>query len=264
MYNYDKRNLKIGGFMQRYFIENEQMVDGEVIITGEDVHHIRDVMRGRVGDNVILCTCDKVSYLVEIVDLNQMEVKFKVVEKRIEFVELPILVTIAQGITKGDKFDFVLQKATECGASEFIPVAMKRSIAKIDAKKADKKVFRWRKIAMEAARQAHRQIVPSVGMPIDMKDLIQMAMRYDVCLFAYEACDTDNQQALADEIKKFETGMRVLILIGPEGGIDEVEVDVLRRAGFRAIGLGPRILRTETAPIYVMSALSYALEIEGR
>ena len=250
--------------MQRYFIKSEQMVDGEAIITGEDVHHISNVMRASVGDNVILCTCAKLSYLARIVALNKVVVKVRVVEKKEENVELPIFVTIAQGITKGDKFDLVLQKATECGASRFVPVAMKRSVAKIDEKKVDKKVLRWQKIVLEATRQSHRQVVPIVGMPVDMKGLISMAKLYDVCLFAYEAYDMDSHRGLADAVSKFEPSMKVLVLIGPEGGIDKEEVDMMMNAGFRAIGLGPRILRTETAPIYVMSALSYALEIEGR
>jgi len=250
--------------MQRYFIKNDQLVNDQAIIIGDDVHHISNVMRANVGDHIILCACDKKSYLVEITHLGKIEIKVKVVETREENVELPIFVSIAQGITKGDKFDLVLQKATECGASAFLPVAMKRSVAKIDEKKASKKILRWQKIAMEAARQSHRQVVPHVHMPVDMKGLISMAAEYDVCLFAYEGYCDNSQYGLADAISKFESGMRVLILIGPEGGIDGEEFDMLIEDGFREVGLGPRVLRTETAPIYVMAALSYALEIEGR
>lgn len=255
--------LNIGDEMQRYFIRNDQLVDNKVTITGDDVHHISNVMRANVGDHIILCTSDKKSYLVEVIDLNKAEVKVKVVETKEEDVELPISVTIAQGITKGDKFDLVLQKATECGASAFVPVAMKRSVAKIEAKKAAKKVGRWQKIALEAARQSHRQLIPDVRMPVDMKGLIAMTGEYDVCLFAYEAHDGDSQRALADVIAGFKPGIRVLVLIGSEGGIDELEVDMLTEVGFKAVGLGPRILRTETASIYVMSAISYATEIVG-
>ena len=249
--------------MQRYFIKSDQLVDDQVIITGDDIHHIRDVMRASVGDRIILCTCAKKSYLVEIIYLHKMGIKVQVVEAIAENTELSVFVAIFQGIAKGDKFDFVVQKATECGASEFVPVAMKRSVARFDEKKASKKVERWQRIAYEAARQAHRQVVPSVKMPVDIKGLIRMAGEYDVCLFAYEVSDVDSRCALADEIKKFAAGIRVLVLIGPEGGIDQSEVDLLLNAGFIAIGLGPRILRTETASVYVMSAISYALEVEG-
>ena len=250
--------------MQRYFIKSDQLVDDQAFIIGDDVHHIRDVMRMSVGDRIILCTCDKKTYLVEITHLNKMKIKTKIIDTIAENAELMVLVSISQGITKGNKFDFVLQKATECGVNEFIPVTMKRSIAKIDGAKGNKKVERWQRIALEAARQSHRQVVPSVKMPVDIKGLVSMAGEYDMCLFAYEECGVDSQYALADAIRKFEPGMRVLVLIGPEGGIDQAEASLLIKAGFTAVGLGPRILRAETAPIYVMSAISYALEIEGR
>ena len=247
--------------MQRYFIKNDQLVDNQMIIVGDDVHHILHVMRANVGERLILCTCDKKSYLAEITHLNKMEVRVKVVESMKENIELPIFVMIAQGIMKGDKFDLVVQKATECGASAFTPVSMKRSVARLDVNKADKKVLRWQKIALEAARQSHRQVVPHVGMPVDIKELISMRTEYDLCLFAYEGYCEDAQHGLADVMSELEPGMRVLVLIGPEGGIDGLEFDLLVIAGFKEIGLGPRILRAETAPIYVMAALSYALEI---
>jgi len=254
--------------MQRYFIKNDQLIDDDqAIIIGDDVHHIRDVMRFSVGDRIILCTYDKRSFLAEITYLNRMEIAAKVVEEKAENVELPIFVTISQGITKGDKFDLVVQMATECGASDFVAVAMKRSVAKIDEKKTQKKVERWQRIALAAARQSHRQIVPSIKMPVDLKGLVAMACEYDVCIFAYEmraqTSDLRPQNVLADVIRKFKPRMRVLVLIGPEGGIDESEAHILIEAGFKEVGLGPRILRTETAPIYVMSTISYALEIEG-
>jgi len=247
--------------MQRYFIKSDQLVDNQITIVGDDVHHIRDVMRANVGEHLILCTCGKKTYLVEITHLSKMEVKMKVVESKEENVEFPIFVTIAQGITKGDKFDLVVQKATECGASAFVPVTMKRSVARFDVEKADKKVLRWQKIALEAARQAHRQVVPHVSMPVEIKELISMRNEYDLCLFAYEGYCEDAQHGLADAISALAPGKRVLVLIGPEGGIDGLEFDLLATAGFKEIGLGPRILRAETAPIYVMAALSYALEI---
>ena len=247
--------------MQRYFINNKQLINDQVTIQGDDVHHITNVMRGSVGERLMVC-CEKKSYLAEITLLSKTEVRLRVVEEKEENVELPVFVTIAQGIVKGDKFDLVIQKGAECGASGFVPVVMKRSVARIDGAKADKKVARWQKIALEAARQSHRQVVPVVKMPVDMRGFLELAANYDVCLFAYEAFDDEARYKLADVIGYLESGMRVLVLIGPEGGIDEDEVVLLTEAGFKAIGLGPRILRTETAPIYVLSALSYGLEIE--
>ena len=250
--------------MQRYFIKSDQLVDDQAIIVGNDAHHIRDVMRASVGDRIIVCTCDKKSYLAEITHLHRREIKVKIVESRVENAELAVFVSISQGIVKGDKFDMVVQKGTECGATGFIPVSMKRSVAKIDPNKARKKMERWQKIALEAARQSHRQVVPYVNRPVDITSLVVMASEYDMCLFAYEECGINSQSALADAISELEPEMRVLVLFGPEGGIAQSEVCLLIEAGFRAVGLGPRILRAETASIYVMSAISYALEIEGR
>jgi len=251
-------------FMQRYFIEKTQLINDEAIITGEAAHHLRNVMRASIGEQVIICTGKQSSYLAEITHLHKMNITVRIVEKRKENVELPIFVTIAQGITKADKFDLVLQKATECGATAFIPVAMQRSVAKIEATKAAKKNQRWQKIVLEAARQSHRQIVPKVANPLAINDLISLTSQYDICLFADEAYATNCQKPLAKIMDKLKRDLRILVLIGPEGGIADSEVELLTNAGFSAIGLGPRILRTETAAIYLMSALSYVLEIEGR
>jgi len=248
--------------MQRYFIKDDQIKNGLATITGSDVHHMVNVMRVDVGDQVILCTDQKKSYVVEILSLTKTEVEVKVVNPKEEFVELPVFVTIAQGIIKSDKMDWVIQKGTECGASKFVPVRMKRSVAKVDPKKVSSKVERWQKIALEAARQSHRQVVPKVADVIDFTGLLKLKEQHDVCLFAYEAFSGEDRQRLATTLRDGEDGARILILVGPEGGIDEIEVDALTKAGFMPIGLGPRILRTETAPIYVLSAISYALEIE--
>ena len=247
--------------MQRYFVNSNQIIDDCATISGTDVHHLTNVMRASVGDQILLCSDARETFLAAITAITKTEVMMQIVAKKEENVELPVFVTIAQGITKGDKFDLVVQKATECGASAFVPVAMKRSVAKIESGKSEKKIERWQKIALEAARQAHRQVVPNVMMPVEMKGVLAMASDYDVCLFAYEAFDETAKTALATVANGLSVGQRVLVVIGPEGGIDESEVKLLADAGFLTVGLGPRILRTETAPIYVMAALSYALEI---
>ena len=247
--------------MQRYFINSNQLVDDKATITGEDVHHITTVMRAKVGDELLLVCDAQVTYLVAILTMSKTEVTVQIMAEKRENVELPIAVTIAHGITKGDKFDLVVQKGTECGAGTFLPVAMKRSVAKIDPAKAAKKVERWQKISLEAARQAHRQHVPAVMTPVDIKDLVAMTKDYDMCLFAYEGFDEASRKGLATAVNQLKPGARLLVLVGPEGGIDQTEVAHLTSAGFLSIGLGPRILRTETAPIYILSALSYALEV---
>lgn len=250
--------------MQRYFVDISQMNLDEVTLTDGDAHHLVNVMRQQLGDVVLLCTSDKKTYFAEITQLSKGSVLLKVVGPKEENPELPVFVTLAQGLPKGDKLETIVQKATECGAVAYVPVGMKRSIVKLDPKKVGAKLVRWQKIALEAARQSHRQVVPQVMAPTDLTGLINMASDFDVCLFAYEAHTEDVAHGLADVIAQLTPEMKVLVLVGPEGGVDETEVIELIAAGFKVVGLGPRIMRTETAPIYIMSALSYGLEIERR
>lgn len=248
--------------MQRYFLKNHQFQAKQVRITDEDAHHIARVMRMEVGERIIVCNEDKECYYLTITAVTPDEVTGEIGEAIESDTELPIEVTIAQGLPKGDKFEWVIQKATECGASEFIPLNMERSVVKLDAKKASKKVERWNKIAKEAAEQSHRQMVPTVTDVYTFKQLLDRASQYDVCLFAYEETAKQGQLAqLKQSLREIQTNGKMLVVVGPEGGISEKEETLLLQSGFKPCALGPRILRTETAPIYILSAISYALEL---
>ena len=248
--------------MQRYFLKNHQFQAKQVRITDEDAHHIARVMRMEVGERIIVCNEDKECYYLTITAVTPDEVTGEIGEAIESDTELPIEVTIAQGLPKGDKFEWVIQKATECGASEFIPLNMERSVVKLDAKKASKKVERWNKIAKEAAEQSHRQMVPTVTDVYTFKQLLDRAAQYDVCLFAYEETAKQGQLAqLKQSLSEIQTNGKMLVVVGPEGGISEKEETLLLQSGFKPCALGPRILRTETAPIYILSAISYALEL---
>ena len=248
--------------MQRYFLKNHQFQVKQVRITDEDAHHIARVMRMEVGERIIVCNEDKECYYLTITAVTPDEVTGEIGEAIESDTELPIEVTIAQGLPKGDKFEWVIQKATECGASEFIPLNMERSVVKLDAKKASKKVERWNKIAKEAAEQSHRQMVPTVTDVYTFKQLLDRASQYDVCLFAYEETAKQGQLAqLKQSLREIQTNGKMLVVVGPEGGISEKEETLLLQSGFKPCALGPRILRTETAPIYILSAISYALEL---
>ena len=248
--------------MQRYFLKNNQFNKDLALITGDDAHHMSRVMRMTIGDQVIVCNEDKTCYYATIKQIKDQEIEVTLDSMIEAQTELPIEVTIAQGLPKGDKFEWVIQKATECGASEFIPLEMERSVVKLDAKKAGKKIERWNKIAKEAAEQSHRQMVPNVTSVQTLKQLLANASQYDICLFAYE--ETAKQGELA-QLKKtlstIENYKKLLVIVGPEGGISEKEETILLESGFKPCALGPRILRTETAPIYILSAISYALEL---
>ena len=248
--------------MQRYFLKNTQFQAKSAIITGDDAHHISRVMRMESGDQIIVCDEGKICHYATIKQMNGQEVEVtldSVIEAQ---TELPIEVTIAQGLPKGDKFEWVIQKATECGAHQFIPLNMERSVVKLDAKKVMKKVERWNKIAKEAAEQSHRQMVPTVTDVQSFKQLLEQASHYDICLFAYEETAKQGQLAqLKQSLNEVENNEKLLVIVGPEGGISEKEEALLLQSGFKPCALGPRILRTETAPIYILSAISYALEL---
>lgn len=248
--------------MQRYFLKNNQFQGQMAMITGDDAHHITRVMRMEPSDQIIVCDEDKVCYLSTVEQIDGQAVKVKLDSKVVTQTELPIEVTIAQGLPKGDKFEWVIQKATECGASQFIPLSMERSVVKLDEKKSLKKVERWNKIAKEAAEQSHRQMVPEVQAVHSLKQLIAKVSNYDVCLFAYEEVAKQGQfSQLKQSLNEISPGGKMVIIIGPEGGISENEERLLVESGFKPCALGARILRTETAPIYVMSAISYAIEL---
>src|SRR5699024_1986131 len=171
-----------------------------------------------------------------------------------EEVESPVKVTIAQGIPKGDKLDLVLQKGTELGASSFIPVQTDRSVVVWDQKKAEKKRARHEKIVKEAGEQSHRNHIPVIHPVVDTDELINMSNDYDVLLFAYEEeAKTAEHRSFAENVKQLQPGQHVLVCIGPEGGFSAEEADSLMTSGFIPVRLGPRILRAETAALYVLA-----------
>lgn len=250
--------------MQRYFVPNEQLKDHSVSILENDYHHIAKVLRMTAGDKIICVFTDSRIGLVEIVEITNEEVLGTVIEWIKEDKELPVQVSIVSGLPKGDKLEYIVQKGTELGAFSFIPFIADRSIVKWDVKKAGKKVERLQKIAKEAAEQSHRTIVPSVQLPMNIGQLIQHSKSFDFLLIAYEEEAKQNEQAvLSKTLQTMQSGATALVVFGPEGGLTESEVEILKEAGFKACGLGPRILRTETAPLYVLSAVSYHLELMG-
>lgn len=248
--------------MQRYFVSNDQLKDTMVEIDGNDYHHIANVLRMNVGEQILCVVEQKGTALAKIEDISNELVLASVIEWLNEEKELPVHVTIVSGLPKGDKLEYIVQKGTELGASAFIPFSAERSIVKWDAKKARKKIERLQKIAKEAAEQSHRTVVPHVDMPITLRQLIDLAKSYDTRLIAYEEEAKQNEKSvLSKALTSIEKGTSVLIVFGPEGGLTPSEVESLQEHGFKACGLGPRILRTETAPLYALAAISYQLEL---
>lgn len=251
--------------MQRYFIEQtkqEIAASSAIVIKGEDVHHIANVMRMSPGDHVVCCAKDGHEAECRIESLSKEEVNLSVVDWTGKNRELPIRVHIANGLPKGDKLEWIIQKGTELGASSFLPFAASRSVVKLDEKKAKKKRERWAKIAKEAAEQSYRNKIPEVERVHTFQGLLESLPSFDKCVVAYEESSKQGENSgFQSVIKDLPEGSSLLMVFGPEGGFSEGEIEALKEKGALACGLGPRILRAETAPLYALAAVSYHTEL---
>ncbi|MGM0874321.1 MAG: 16S rRNA (uracil(1498)-N(3))-methyltransferase [Bacillota bacterium] len=249
--------------MQRYFIEEEKSkLESNIQITGDDVHHISRVLRMQPGNKIVCCTKDGFEALCEIAEITNDQVNCFILEWITVNHELPVFISIASGLPKGDKLEWIIQKGTELGASSFIPFNAARSIVKLESKKAGKKLERWQKIAKEASEQSYRNKIPTVLEPCQFDALLKQAKSYDVKIVAYEeSAKQGEKKNLSIAFDKLKEGQSLLAIFGPEGGLTEQEVSKLEEHGFLICSFGPRILRTETAPLYLLSAVSYYFEL---
>lgn len=243
--------------MQRYFVEPDLFSEDEITIAGDDVHHIVNVMRAKEGEQILVSDGAGRTVRARLSALSAKEVKAQVVEILTEQTELPVRVTIGQGLPKGEKMEWILQKGTELGAYSFLPFSSERTIVKLDAKKEAKKLERWRKIIKEAAEQSHRAVLPQLLSPASFREVLQQAHPYTRCAIAYEK---EDGVALHQLLETMQADDSLLILVGPEGGFSREEVSLAQAEGFLPVSLGPRILRTETASLYILSAVSYQYE----
>lgn len=250
--------------MQRYFVKHRTN-ENSFVIDADDRHHMIKVMRMEIGDKVICVDPKGDTAVCEIAKITDEHVVVDVVQWIDEKSELPILVTIASGLPKADKLEWIIQKGTELGAHEFIPFSARRSVVKWDEKKSAKKIDRWQKIAKEAAEQAHRGMVPDIVSPMNFKAFIEKSKNFDYKLAAYEEESRSGESSIfSATLQKMKQGESLLIVFGPEGGLAEEEVGFLQENDFVLCGLGPRILRTETAPLYALAAISYHFELLRR
>ena len=251
-----------GAFLQRYFINNEQFNENDVVISGDDYHHITRVMRMDVGGKIYCCNNNGQTAVCKIAKITSSTVLASIVEWVKESSEMPVKVDIASGLPKGDKLEYIIQKGTELGAHSFIPFIAARSIVKWDLKKANKKIDRWTKIAKEASEQSHRHRIPEVHQPFSLQKLIDHSKEYDYKLVAYEEeAKRGERSNLATVLTDLKQDQSLLVVFGPEGGLTDHEVSLLKENGFLACSFGPRILRTETAPLYLLAAVSYQIEL---
>lgn len=248
--------------MQRYFVSIPYPEKEEFLIAGDDAHHISRVMRMQEHDRLTTVFNNGVSAVCRIVKLNDTVVLCVAEEIEEHSPELPVNVTVAHGLPKGDKLELVIQKATELGVFAIQPFAAERSIVKWDTKKSAKKIDRWNKISKEAAEQSHRHHIPAISSPISFNELGEAAKSYDAVLVAYEEQAKKGERSqFANALSSVSEGQSILIVVGPEGGLSDREVTQLEEAGAISCGFGPRILRTETAPLYALAAISYHFEL---
>ncbi|WP_412990223.1 16S rRNA (uracil(1498)-N(3))-methyltransferase [Pediococcus siamensis] len=246
--------------MQRYFVDFEIQPHETFTVTGQNFQHLVRVMRAKVNDCAEFVSSDHLVYVGRIQALTTHEAVL-LAENRLEAqVELPLEVTIACGLPKGDKAEFIVQKGTELGARHFTFLPTQFSVAKWPANKVDRKLDRLQKIAHAAAEQSHRTFIPTVSYANSLKTLIKQPMQFKIVAYE-ESAKQGEHTKLHQEIMKMQTANSVLALFGPEGGLAGQEVQTLEEAGFVSVGLGPRILRAETAPLYLLSAISVFKEM---
>ncbi len=246
--------------MQRYFIN--EAYQPAVQLTGEPHHHMMRVMRMSTGDAVFLVFNDQTAIKAEITEIDSESVQLKELEKETFSRELPVAITLASGFPKGEKLELVAQKATELGAHQFIAFPAETSVVKWDHKKQQKKQQRLNKIIQEAAEQSHRQFLPQLEFLTNEAELLKTFEEYDEVLIAYEESAKQGEQAqLVQTLQNLKAGNKLLVIFGPEGGFSGKEVEAFQKAGAKLCGLGPRILRTETAPLYVMSAAGFYYDL---
>ncbi|XID95392.1 RsmE family RNA methyltransferase [Paenibacillaceae bacterium WGS1546] len=247
--------------MQRYFVTEAQMDEGAVVLTGEDARHAAAVMRSKPGDCFIACDGSGRDVIARIATVDKDRVHADIVERLASNAEMAWQVTIAQSLPKGDKLETVIQKGTEAGAVAFRPFLSRRTVVQYDERKEAKRLDRWRKIAKEAAEQSHRSVLPDVRPIVSWSDLLRGFADYDLVLLCYEESGRSGE-GLRDLLARFKKerrndACRILVVVGPEGGFAPEEADAAVAAGARAVGLGRRILRTETAALYALACLAY-------
>lgn len=240
--------------MHRFFVP--QLYNEEMTITGVDARHISKVLRMQPSDELQIVSDDGVSALAQISAIDNECVTVHCIENLAESHEPHVRLVLAQGLAKGEKMDFIIQKAVEMGAYSVVPVAMEHSVVRLDGVKAAKKVERWQKIAEAAAKQSKRDIIPQIQ-PVQSMAQMLAANDCQTKIIAYECEDKKSLKTALKEAQSKGDLTDLLLIIGPEGGISEAELEAARSAGAAPVSLGRRILRAETAGLVAISAIFY-------
>ena len=244
--------------MHRFFVEPSQIGEKEIVITGPDVNHIRNVLRMRAGEELLAADGQGSEYRCILRELQDSEIRAEICRKLSGSAELPSRITLFQGLPKSDKMDLIIQKCVELGVFRIVPVTTKRTVVKLDAKKEESRSKRWTAVSDSAAKQSGRGIIPEISGVQSFREAVEEAGELDVCLIPYEKAE--NMARTREILSGIPAGASIGVFIGPEGGFEEEEVREAMEAGARPITLGRRILRTETAGMAVLAMLGYLLE----
>ncbi|MBQ4103146.1 MAG: 16S rRNA (uracil(1498)-N(3))-methyltransferase [Clostridia bacterium] len=244
--------------MYNFFVNESEKQGNGFIITDSDFNHISNVLRMKTGDE-ILVSCNGQASLCKI-EIFSDYVRAEVIEENYHNTNLPIKIHLFQGLPKSDKMELIIQKAVELGVEEITPVEMNRCVVKIEEKKKKSKQERWQLIAESAAKQSKRVVIPKVNNIISYKEFLESAEELSLLLVPYE--NKDGMKATKEALKEIKSGDTVGIIIGPEGGFDEKEIDLVTDKNGKTISLGSRILRTETAAIASVTMCMLYAEME--
>ena len=247
--------------MYRFYVSADQLAEKEVFISGGDVNHIKNVLRLEVGDWIVACDGNGTDYVSRIQSICSDEVVASIEKVQPTGTELPVRITLFQGMPKKDKLELIIQKAVELGACEIVPVMTKRTVVKLsEEKKINKRLERWQSIAYAAAKQCDRGIIPTVHKPVSYEEALAMADQLDYNVIPYELqTGMEEARKIVDQAcKQWSLG----IFIGPEGGFEPEEVERAMTRNIHPMTLGKRILRTETAGMALLSILMFQMQGE--
>lgn len=244
--------------MYRFFVPVEQIHDKQAEITGDDVNHIRNVLRMEEGEKVVISGGQGTDYYCIIKDVQSECILLDIEREEPVRTELPVRLVLLQALPKADKMELIIQKAIELGVHEIVPVRTRRSVVRLDEKKAAKKLQRWQTIAEAAAKQSGRGIVPQIHEVVSFTEALGYAGQLQHRIIPYELFD--DMPATVETMNKICEGSSIGIFIGPEGGFERGEVEQAMEAGAVPVSLGRRILRTETAGLAVLSVLMFRIE----
>lgn len=242
--------------MHRFFVKKEDIIEDKIFIKGQDVHHIERVLRLPLGETISVCDNEGMDYLADIVSIDKEEVFARIKESFRSKGEAPINLKIYQGLPKSDKLELIIQKATELGVKEIVPVQTARCVVKLETgKKLQSKLERWSKIAEGASKQSKRGSVLNIDRVVKFEDALKELEDEELVVVFYES---EDEVSFKDVLKGY-SGKDISIFIGPEGGLEEKEVEKLAGIGAKVVSLGNRILRTETVSLVASSIIMYEL-----